>query len=169
MARKCKTGMEILGARPQIWFALILAALATLFFYRVRYAEPRRHPRNVPEINAGKMSAQVERNQSTSSPAPSGVRGAAHHASLPHLAVEAGLVGTDLREHEPVPVLINELFSPDPQVRMTAAMRLSRKSVYASEALPILKKLTPEESDPRVREAMKEAILNIRGFVPALF
>ena len=78
-------------------------------------------------------------------------------------------MGTDLREHEPIAVLINELSSPDPQSRMTAAIRLSRRSVHATEALPVLKKLASEEPDPEVRQVMKEAILNIRGYVPPPF
>jgi hypothetical protein len=90
-------------------------------------------------------------------------------APLPESRAEAALLGTDGRDAEPVTVLINELYSPDPETRSTAAMRLSQRSVHASEALPVLKKLAQEEPDPKVRAVMNEAILNIRGLVPSPF
>src|SRR5688500_17975140 len=117
MAGKEKAEGEIFGVRPQEWGALILAAVVTRLFYRPSYIERPSVPGLSPPA-AVRTSTPAQRAQPISSPPPAQVRGAAHVAPLPQLAVEAGLVGTDVREHEPIPVLVNELFSPDPEVRM---------------------------------------------------
>src|SRR5687767_3748852 len=155
MGGKCKTRTEPFGVRLPFWIGLLLAALATLFFYLPHYPAPGWNPRSpqILPVPARKITTQVKPTTAQlDSPAPAPVRRSAYVAPLPQLAVEAGLVGTDVREHEPIPVLINELFSLDPQVRMTAAIRLSRRSVYATEAIPVLRKLAPEEPDPSVRQ-----------------
>ena len=174
MAGQSKTRTEPFGARLPFWTGLLLAALAILVFYRLRYPDPGRNAGSAQILPAAaeESAARVKLTAlaPVDSPAPAPVRrSAAHVLPLSQLAIESGLVGPDVREHEPNAVLINELFSLDPQVRMTAAIRLSRRSVYATEAVPILKKLAPEEPDPRVRQIMNEAILNIRGYAPPPF
>jgi hypothetical protein len=167
MAGKPKSAAECFGVRPIVWIVIALSVPAVFFLYHSTEPEEPRVTKA-----SGDAQAQVTRPPPPSrvQPSVSGVRAEPTMVlSVPQSAAEVALVGPDPRAREPIPVLINELFSPDPEARMLAALRLSRRSLYATEAVPVLKKLSRDEPDPEVRQVMKEAILNIRGHVPAPF
>jgi hypothetical protein len=147
--------VEIFGVRPLVWVSMAVAAAGLVFLFRIVGNEPADDSRlqQVPVDPA---------------PAPA-VREARLPANPAEFHAESVILATDGRENEPLSVLINELHSPDPETRMAAAMRLSRRGQRASEAVPVLKQLAQDERDSKVREVMNEAILNIRGFVPAPF
>ena len=161
MVGKPKT-VEIFGVRPQVWLGMVAAMLGLTVLYRTVEDEA------MQEIKTPSLAQKTPQFSASRSAAPT-VREAGLRVGPGELPVENIVLVTEGRENEPLPVLINELFSPDPETRMAAAARLSRRSLQASEAVPVLKQLSEDEQDPKVREVMKEAILNIRGFVPAPF
>src|SRR5262245_13168915 len=141
MAGNCKTEAELFGVRPQVWGGLLVALGATLFFYAIASADPEGQL-TISQPTKEKKPAQ------THSPALA-VR-EARRVVRSGFVPEGVVLATEGRESEPTTVLINELFSPDPEVRMTAALRLSRRSLHATEAVPVLKKLSEHEPDPKV-------------------
>jgi hypothetical protein len=164
MADKPKNAVEIFGVRPQVWAGLALAVVVMVFCSRTGDVEPEK---SVIFSSSAKERKPTQISQ-IPSPAPLKPR-QSFHAPAGNSTLEGAALLTETRETEAIPVLVNELFSPDPETRMIAAMRLSRRSVYASEAVPVLRKLARDEPDPVVRAVMKEAILNIRGYVPSPF
>ncbi len=164
MPEKPKSGPEIFGIRLQFWVGLVVAGVAVLFLLQSAQVDPS------PETDLQVAAPMTKSLPDTPvEPRPARVLEATAPVRTRDLPVEVPLALNDASANLPIPVLINELFSPDPEARMAAALRLSRRSLQASEAVPILKKLVHDEPDPKVREVMNEAILNIRGFVPDSF
>src|SRR5688572_11766718 len=145
MAGKPKSAAECFGVRPIVWFVILLSVPAVLFLYQS--AEPEQ-PRITKAPAAAQVTQPVQAPARLQPSAPIVRPDTVVLPSRPPAAAEVALVGPDPRAREPIPVLINELFSPGPEARMLAALRLSRRSLYATEAVPVLKKLSRDEPDP---------------------
>src|SRR5262249_45711273 len=66
-------------------------------------------------------------------------------------------------EGSQVGLLVANLASPDPRVRLAAAEALARLGRGAASAAPDLEAAIRQESDPRVREALQQALRQIRA------
>jgi hypothetical protein len=161
MAGKPKSNVGIFGVRAQVWGAITLVIFGVAAFLSREAEEPEtgsRSPAHPDQKHATSTNSHA--------PLPPPSRAASRLLNAGELAsTESGAFAGTSRENEPVSVLMNELFSPDPDVRMAAATILSRRSVYASEAIPVLRRASRDELDEQVRKRMKEAIMNIRGYV----
>jgi hypothetical protein len=62
-----------------------------------------------------------------------------------------------------------DLSSPYRGVRLKAVRQLSRYSLRALDAVPELRELTEWESDVEMKQAIEEAVANIRGYDFTLF
>jgi hypothetical protein len=70
-------------------------------------------------------------------------------------------------ESRSIPELISDLQSSDRQVRIRAVTELSRGSIFAFPAIPLLSDLANNESEGEIRELALRALYNIRGNDPA--
>jgi hypothetical protein len=148
-----KAGREVFGIRMRVW-VLALAILAGFLALR-----------RVPQTNSPRDNFHVPRPR---------VEAVAQHRSRDRRAVESPAIDPQLvelrltrAEPQQVPSLIDALSSPLDDVRLNAASALSGLGFAAADAVPRLTELALDDPNDQVRARAREALYNIRGYVPS--